>query len=231
MMSPKQLVLKVIMLGNSGVGKTCIINKYVKNVFSDNIKPTIGVDFANKAISKDDLKSQDTIMLQIWDTMGLEMFKSINRMYYRGVHGVVLVCDLYNIESFKQLDSWIQEFLQNQDRSTDFSDFGFILLGNKCDKDQPRLVQEEDLIRWCEEQKKFRQIDIDHFIVSAKTGESIIDAFINLSNRMMEIIESKQSNQQQLSFIQGYRTKSTYQLRQVDRPKKKGMCCSSQTSN
>jgi GTPase SAR1 family protein len=50
-------------------------------------------------------------MLQIWDTMGLEMFKSINRMYYRGVHGIVLVCDLYNLESFKQLDSWIQEFL------------------------------------------------------------------------------------------------------------------------
>jgi GTPase SAR1 family protein len=88
MMSAKSMALKVILLGNSGVGKTSIINKYVKNVFSDNLKPTIGVDFANKPIYNHELKSRSTscdgntklnntsnddppyVMLQIWDTMG-----------------------------------------------------------------------------------------------------------------------------------------------------------------
>lgn len=74
------------------------------------------------------------MQLQIWDTMGQEMFRSINKMYYRGVHGVVLVCDLFSIESFKQLDSWLAEFLEKQDRGADYNEFAFILMANKGDK-------------------------------------------------------------------------------------------------
>eukprot|EP00347_Sterkiella_histriomuscorum_P002372 403368408 len=171
MCSGKQIVLKVILLGDSSVGKTSIINQYVKKIFSDNLKPTIGVDFANQVIKKDDLKSRSTscdggtryaqgqyleesIMLQIWDTMGQEMFKSINRMYYRGVHGVVLVCDLYQTVSLNHLNQWLQEFLQKQDRSANYSDFAFVLLANKCDKTEPPLISEEEIISWCEKQRE-----------------------------------------------------------------------------
>ena len=71
------------------------------------------------------------------------MFRSINKMYYRGVHGVLLVCDLFNLESFKALDSWLTEFLQKQDRTADFRDFAFVLLGNKNDiKEQQVEVTE-----------------------------------------------------------------------------------------
>ncbi len=108
------------------------MNKYVKNAFIDNSKPTIGADFANKTIRREELKSrstscgegftkngnhhislntEDSIVLQIWDTTGQEMFRSLNKMYYRGVNGVILVCDLFNKESFKELDGWLSEFL------------------------------------------------------------------------------------------------------------------------
>jgi small GTP-binding protein len=84
----------VILLGNSGVGKTCIINRYVKNMFNDLSKSTIGVDCLNKLIQKEDLRSSSTsvdgnfkgeqINLQLWDTTGQESYRSINRIYYRG---------------------------------------------------------------------------------------------------------------------------------------------------
>ena len=149
MLYQKQTPMKVILLGSSGVGKTSILNKYVKNIFQDNLKPTIGVDFANKQISCNELKSRSTscdektkaclssddggLILQIWDTMGQEMFRSINKMYYRGVHGVVFVCDLFNLQSFKDLDTWLEEFLNQQDRTSEYRDFAYVLLANKCD--------------------------------------------------------------------------------------------------
>lgn len=83
------------------------------------------------------------------------MFRSINKMYYRGVHGVILVCDLFSLESFKELDSWLAEFLKQQDRSNDYTDFAFALMANKSDiKGQEPQVTVNDIIKWCQEQKK-----------------------------------------------------------------------------
>lgn len=83
------------------------------------------------------------------------MFRSINKMYYRGVNGVMLVCDLQSLESFKKLDSWLSDFLEQQDRTSDYSEFAFILLANKSDMEKElRKVTEEDLDKWCHQQKQ-----------------------------------------------------------------------------
>ena len=113
-------------MGSCNVGKTSIINKYVKGVFYEKPSPTVGIDFANKLVTKEQLKSRsastcddnrraddpivetpqgvlmtgEEVILQIWDTTGQETFKSMNKMFFRGVHGVVLVCDISDPESF-----------------------------------------------------------------------------------------------------------------------------------
>lgn len=80
------------------------------------------------------------------------MFRSMNKMYYRGVSGVVLVCDIHNRESFENLESWLAEFINKQDRSVSEADFGFILIGNKTDLlSPPAVVSEKDMKQWCSE--------------------------------------------------------------------------------
>lgn len=140
------------------------MNKYTKGVFYEKGASTIGVDFANKPLTRDELRSRSTstceehpiskktdstaaavpdppvrlltgedVTLQIWDTTGQEQFKSMNKLYYRGVHGVVLVCDLTDKDSFLELEGWLTDFSENSDRGDSLADCAFVLLANKAD--------------------------------------------------------------------------------------------------
>ncbi|CAM0134991.1 unnamed protein product [Umbelopsis sp. WA50703] len=124
----KKVLLKVIILGDSGVGKTSLMNQYVNKKFSSQYKATIGADFLTKEVVVDD----KLVTMQIWDTAGQERFQSLGVAFYRGADCCVLCYDVNTPKSFESLSSWIDEFLiQASPRNPE--SFPFVVLGNKID--------------------------------------------------------------------------------------------------
>ena len=128
----KKVLLKVIILGDSGVGKTSLMNQYVNKKFSNQYKATIGADFLTKEVMVDDR----LVTMQIWDTAGQERFRTITSTYYRGTHGVIVVYDVTSGESFANVKRWLHEIDQNCDV------VNRILVGNKND-DPDRKVEDD----------------------------------------------------------------------------------------
>ncbi|CAL1262544.1 unnamed protein product [Larinioides sclopetarius] len=128
MAARKKALLKVIILGDSGVGKTSLMNQYVNKRFTNQYKATIGADFLTKEIVVDDR----IVTMQIWDTAGQERFQSLGLAFYRGADCAVLVYDVTAPNTFKSLDSWRDEFLI-QAGPRDPDNFPFIVIGNKID--------------------------------------------------------------------------------------------------
>lgn len=121
------VLLKVIILGDSGVGKTSIMNQYITSKFSNSYKATIGADFLTKDIEID----QKEVSLQVWDTAGQERFQSLGVAFYRGSDCCALVFDVCNIKSFENIETWREEFLLQVGSNSDSSLFPFVLIGNK----------------------------------------------------------------------------------------------------
>ena len=105
MQATNEHLLKILLIGNSGVGKSCLLMRYVENNFTTNFFNTIGVDFKMKTIPVNDQE----VKLQIWDTAGQERFRTITCNYYRGAHGVVIVYDITDRESFENVKNWMTE--------------------------------------------------------------------------------------------------------------------------
>merc|ERR1711988_985347 len=131
MASRKKVLLKVIILGDSGVGKTSLMNQYVNKKFNAQYKATIGADFLTKEVTVDDR----LVTMQIWDTAGQERFQSLGVAFYRGADSCVLVFDVVQPKTFDNLDSWRDEFLI-QAGPRDPDNFPFVVLGNKIDVEQ-----------------------------------------------------------------------------------------------
>eukprot|EP01083_Nonionella_stella_P001820 5236_1 len=133
----KKVLLKVIILGESGVGKTALLNHYVNNQFIETHKATIGADFMTKEIEIED----KLITLQMWDTAGQERFKSLGNSFYRGADAAILVYDLTQQETFQKIDEWRSNFLDLANEKPE--EFPILLLGNKYDlAGNQRAVQE-----------------------------------------------------------------------------------------
>lgn len=174
----KKVLLKVIILGDSGVGKTSLMNQYVSKKFTDQYKATIGADFLTKEVMIDD----KLVTMQIWDTAGQERFQSLGVAFYRGADACVLVYDVCNLKSFQQLDSWREEFLI-QAMPRDPENFPFIVLGNKVDKpEKERLVNKVKAETWCREKTK----GIDHYETSAKEDKNVQEAFQKIATMALE---------------------------------------------
>ncbi|XP_076926071.1 ras-related protein Rab7-like [Bidens hawaiensis] len=169
MPSRRRTLLKVIILGDSGVGKTSLMNQYVNKKFSNQYKATIGADFLTKEVEFDDR----LFTLQIWDTAGQERFQSLGVAFYRGADCCVLVYDVNVQKSFDSLNNWRQEFLI-QASPSDPENFPFIVLGNKVDVDggNSRVVSEKKAKAWCASKG-----DIPYFETSAKEGINVEEAF------------------------------------------------------
>ncbi|KAF0684656.1 Aste57867_23376 [Aphanomyces stellatus] len=166
----KKVLLKVIILGDSGVGKTSLMNQYVNQKFTNQYKATIGADFLTKEIMSD----EKLVTMQIWDTAGQERFQSLGVAFYRGADACVLVYDITNPTSFDKLDSWREEFLaQASPREPDA--FPFIVLGNKVDQEADRRVPTQKAQQWCK--SKNANQPITFFETSAKEATSVEDAF------------------------------------------------------
>lgn len=122
--------LKIVILGDSGVGKTTLLQQYLNGKVSRQTKPTIGADFSKKEI----LIDNTVVTLQIWDTAGQEKFQSLGYAFYRGADCCALVYDLTSAQSFESLDRWKKGFIDNAGPS-DPSSFPFVCLGNKLDQE------------------------------------------------------------------------------------------------
>jgi Ras-related protein Rab-33B len=131
---PHRRIFKIIVIGDSNVGKTCLTYRFCGGRFLQRSEATIGVDFREKTVQIDD----EAIKLQIWDTAGQERFrKSMIAHYYRNVHAVLFVYDVSNMQTFQNLSFWIEEY--NKNCGQDFT-IPKILVGNKCDLIQDQVV-------------------------------------------------------------------------------------------
>ena len=117
-------LFKLVLIGDSGTGKSCLLLRFADDAFTDSYITTIGVDFRFKTIPVE----QKTVKLQIWDTAGQERFRTITSAYYRGADGIILVYDICDRESFSHVEDWLNEVSRYVNEST-----SKILLGNKCD--------------------------------------------------------------------------------------------------
>mmetsp|Transcript_16678 Transcript_16678/g.33276 ORF Transcript_16678/g.33276 Transcript_16678/m.33276 type:complete len:211 (-) Transcript_16678:66-698(-) len=184
----KKVLLKIIILGDSGVGKTSLMNQYVSSRFSSQYKATIGADFLTKEVLVDD----KLVTLQIWDTAGQERFQSLGVAFYRGADACMLAYDITNPKSFEHLDTWRQEFLV-QAGPPDSDTFPFVILGNKVDKESERRVSKSKASSWC----KSRGSDgspLPHMSTSAKEAVQVEAAFLEAAKMALARDQGQQDD-------------------------------------
>ena len=158
------IVYKLLLLGESSVGKTSIILRYIENTFNESDISTCGIDVKCKYVSSEDKK----IRLDIWDTAGQERFRGLTKNYFRGGHGFIFVYDITNKESFDKLKGWMKdakEKIQNDES------FKMIVVGNKKDCEDKRKIDYQTLKQFGEEN------NVLYMEVSAKTGEGVDKLF------------------------------------------------------
>jgi len=170
----KKVLLKVIILGDSNVGKTCLMNQYVNNKFSKQYKATIGADFLTKEVTIDD----KIVTLQIWDTAGQERFQSLGVAFYRGADCCLLCYDITNSPSFENLNSWREEFLLHASPQNP-NQFPFVVIGNKLDLANKRQVQEKQAQMFCESK------DMPLFECSALDATRVEEAFRKIAEQAL----------------------------------------------
>jgi len=178
----QKVLLKVIILGDSGVGKTSLMNKYVSDKFSKQYKATIGADFLTKEIEIDD----KAVTLQIWDTAGQERFQSLGTSFYRGADCCIVVYSITDSRSFDNLEQWTDEFLA-QAQPQNPEQFPFVCIGNKLDLESERQVERGQAEQWATGRNNMQL-----FEASAFTGEKVADAF----RKMAEEAMNRESTQQ-----------------------------------
>ena len=171
MSSDSSVTFKILTIGESGVGKTCVLRRFVENKFLKNHLGTIGIDFKTKTLNINNRE----IKLKIWDTAGQERFRNITTQYYKGADGIVLVYDVTDDGSFEKIRDWMAQIQSNAQRD----ELGLVLLGNKCDI-EPRVVTEEQGTKMAEELK------VSYFETSALNGQGINEAFEQLARDIMK---------------------------------------------
>ena len=164
---------KILVIGESNVGKTSIILRYTENSFNASGISTCGVDVKCKYVTLDNLK----IRLDIWDTAGQERFRGLAKNYFRGANAFILVYDITNQNSFNKLRGWINDAKEKIQR-----EYKMIVVGNKKDCKKERVIDYDTLVEFG---KKNNVLFLE---VSAKTGEDIDKIFINL---VEELVKSK----------------------------------------
>ena len=173
-------LFKVLLIGNSSVGKSSLLLRFVDNQWSDLFVPTIGVDFKIRTMEIDN----KNVKLQIWDTAGQERFKNITASYYRGAHGIFVVYDISDTESFKNINNWLIEIEKNANKNV-----YKILVGNKCDLEDKRTVSYQ-------QGKELAETYGMQFIeTSAKSNTNVDEAFHLLGREVMKMsLNDKEKN-------------------------------------
>lgn len=129
--------IKVVLIGDLGVGKTCLRSQFVHHIFTNAYKATIGGDYLTTSVKI----NEDKVNLQVWDTAGQERFNSISQAFYRGTDVVVLVYDITNYESLLSLREWFKKFITH----CHVDKPGVVIVGNKSDRQKDRVVDKEEI--------------------------------------------------------------------------------------
>ena len=172
--------IKIILIGDAGVGKTSISGRYIDSSFKDVYQATLQVEKRMKIINEDDKTS---IRLNIWDTAGQEKFRSITRQFYRDCQGAFIVFDLTKKSSFNELKTWINELKTHGNDDT-----VIIILGNKSDLTTEREISEDVIKNEIKDKYKY-------FEVSAKTGNNVSLAFDEMKKLIMQKIKKNEQNE------------------------------------
>lgn len=159
-------LFKLLIIGDSGVGKSSLMNRFSDNIFNETFINTIGVDFKIRTINMDG----KMIKLQIWDTAGQERFRTIVSSYYRGAHGIMVVFDITNKESFENIPMWCEEIKKYAADS-----IKKILIGNKSDFETKRQVV------YSEAKELADSRNMEYIETSAKTALNVEKAFYDLA--------------------------------------------------
>lgn len=184
---------KILLLGDSGVGKTSFLLQYTESQFNNVFISTIGVEYKMKVFNY----RNKLVKFQIWDTAGQERFKAITRNYLRGSHGILLMYDITNDTTFDNIKQWLKQIYKAVEENV-----CVIVVGNKVDLEDERLVKSSDAESFCET-KGYK-----YYECSAKTAHNVKEAFNDLSNQVCN------------KFFGRIRSKS-----QINKSKKKN-CCS-----
>ena len=160
-----ELVYKILLLGDSEVGKSCFLMRYSDNIFVENYITTIGLDYKLKYVQLD---SGETIKVQLWDTAGQDRYRTIAKNYYKGSHGILLLYDITKENSFENIREWVQNI-----REEVYEKAIIFLIGNKIDKKNERKITTE------QGQKLAAEYNLPFFEASAKSGENVEEIFKN----------------------------------------------------
>ncbi|OMJ68482.1 hypothetical protein SteCoe_34048 [Stentor coeruleus] len=185
------ILFRIILVGNAGVGKSCILQRFLEKGFDDKYEVTIGVEFGTKQIKIDN----KLIKVQIWDTAGQENYKSITRSFYKRAHGIILMYDITNKTSFNDLESWLNDI---KDYANDGVDIA--LAGNQVD-----LVAYQDNYREVTYTQGYDMKNKNNFCsyheTSAKTGQNVNELFQELCSVLYKKQEIKGFGKNQTAFV------------------------------
>ena len=171
-MDKKEYIYKILLLGDSQVGKSCILTRYIDNSFKENHLSTFGLDYKMKDVQLDDGKN---VKVQIWDTAGQDRFRSVTRNYFKGANGIILIYDITFKETFENVRNWIKQIKEEVSEKV-----CIILVGNKIDKGEERVITKE------EGEKMANEYNLKFFECSAKTGDNIDKIFKEVVTKTVE---------------------------------------------
>lgn len=163
-------LFKLLLIGDSGVGKSCLLLRFADHTYTESYISTIGVDFKIRTITTRDEK---TIKLQIWDTAGQERFRTITSSYYRGAHGIIVVYDVTDQESFNNVKQWLNEIERYACEKVNK-----LLVGNKCDLVSKKAVSYEVAKAFAD------KLDIPFLETSAKAATNVEKAFLTMADEI-----------------------------------------------
>ena len=178
-----ETLIKLCIIGDSSVGKSNFLFKFIEGQFSPLHVATIGFDYKSRIITLPNFKKK--VKLQIWDTAGQEKYMSVNKNLFQRVQGVILMYDITSRETFERLNIWLDIIKQMT------NDIPIVLVGNKLD-----LEDNEDdgrIIEYGEGEDFAKENDFDFFEVSAKNGTNVEKAFISIAEKILKIMQDERS--------------------------------------
>jgi Ras-related protein Rab-1A len=214
--SSKEEVLKIVLIGDAGVGKSCILLRFVEDSFPESYVSTIGVDFMFKRIVLD--SNAESTKLQVWDTAGQERYRSITSAYYRGADAIVMVYDVTSKQSFEHIESWVQEIVQYHD-STGESPV-VVLVGNKVDVTGPqRKISADDAKELAD------KLNLLHFETSAKNNDNNVEDMFKTVAKLT--LEQKKKTKQEHDLIARQAALELEKQLEIEKNQAKhSVCCS-----